>query len=235
MFSVLWACGCGPLGGAAVFLGNSLIFHSPEHWSSLCIHLFPTLVLFTLRHNSEAVLTAWPGLFDLHYFNDIPPWQFFVSGSVFYVAWFIPYFLWMTMSGLSLPARGHDTVFHANMRGGSASTAEGGLQFLVKHRYFEEEIKQRAASDTWEVMDLLPYLLAHAFGCFTGFACSAPFFYYRTAHVVGNIIIVLCAIRNGASTYNDYILNSYKKCIKAELQEPDAKMTTSTTKKDKKH
>lgn len=215
IFWIFWGVGNGPLLGSVGALGNGVIFHSVDNMLSLFIHLLPSLVLFTLRWQTDAVRQAWPHVFKLDYMGEVDESRDILHGcAVYYALWLAPFTLWMLTTGLNAPTRMCDTVFHANMRGGPVSTV---VQTTCQKRKRDEQ-KKRAEQNQYTRLDVVIYMLLHCL-CF---ACAIVFamltFRHRWAHMGSIVLMVMSAVWQGAARYNYYVTKSYGSVIRKELK-----------------
>ena len=87
--------------------GNSLVFHSFEHFSNMYIHAAPMLAAWALRWHPTAVEAAWPGLIggagsgEAELLSEL-----FLPTTAYYFAWWVPYTLWLLTDGVGRPAKG---------------------------------------------------------------------------------------------------------------------------------
>lgn len=205
IFAACWGVGAGVLLLAAAFLGNALIFHDADNVASVLIHLFPSLVLYTLRWDNERVHSAWPE-FHLDYLPFITAKEIFGWSMAFYGAWFVLYTIWLTCFGMNLPKRGYDTIFHCNMRG-----AMGKVIFAKFKGLGREAHKIAAASNEFSRVDALIYMLAHAICSSLAFLTSILCFKWNVWHAGMNIATTAIVIYNGAERYNYYVTHLYTK------------------------
>jgi len=208
MFSASWGIGCGILLLAAGFLGNALIFHDADNVASVLIHLFPSLVLYTLRWCHEKVHKEWPA-FKLDYFLQIKPTEILLWSMAMYCVWFVFYTLWLMCCGMGLPKRSYDTIFHANMRGGM-----GKLIYTKGRGLGHEHHKTAAGSNEFTRVDALIYQLCHLLLSSLAILTSLLCFYFWQWHAMVGIAMTLRVIYNGAARYNYYLIDLYSRKLK---------------------
>ena len=123
-FATIFALSNGPLGWSVLALRNALVFHDSLQSAVTFIHLTPIIFTWCVRWHAPAVHAAWPGLFpvaDLAFSVRLP--------VLAYVAWWIPYTLWLLLIGIRLPKLGHDTVYEGIRKGGfGAWAARAGVR-----------------------------------------------------------------------------------------------------------
>lgn len=212
MFCVAFGFATGPLLCAVGALGNALVFHDATNTVSVFIHLFPALLMYTMRWRTAEVVGTYPHLFHLNYFDKINPWKdIYVGSLVYYFAWFVPYTLWLVVCGMKAPSKGYDTVFHSLMRG--ANPVAGILGWSA------EESKRRAEENDFTVASALIYMGLHAgmvaiagvvaVGCFV-----SPYFH-------GGVCLLMClsCVYNGSRRYAYYMLENYASILKKEIKD----------------
>jgi len=213
MFAAAWGIGCGPLLLAGGVLGNALIFHDANNVASVLIHIFPSLVLHTMRFHGDAVHKAWP-FFELNYFDNITAAHILLAATASYLVWATLYILWLVSCGMSFPQRGYDTMFHYTMR------SSNGAHFLKKLRNVEqEEHRELARSNAFRRTDALVYVSCHAALCFVAILTALPSFWYRRFHGFVTLVVVTLVIYNGAQRYTYYITKLYSKLMEEALNE----------------
>jgi hypothetical protein len=212
-FAAAWGVGCGPLLLAGALLGNALIFHDADNVASVLIHLFPSLVLHTMRFHGDAVHKAWPS-FHLDYLDDITGADIFIAAAAFYLVWATLYLLWLVSCGMSFPQRGYDTIFHYNMRSSS------GAHFYKKVRGVDqEEHRKLAKNNDFQRTDALVYVTCHAGASFLGILTTLPSFWYAYFHGFITLVVTMVVIYNGAKRYTYYITKLYSKLMEEALHE----------------
>jgi len=210
LFCTFWGVATGPLLCAVIVLGNALVFHDPDNTVSVFIHLCPSLLAFTLRWHSEAVLKAWPGLFHLDYFDQVNAWvNVYGNAALFYLAWFVLYALWLVFFGMKMPSKGYDTVFHSMMRGANPVASLLG--------WSKEESAQRAKMNDFTVGSALIYMLFHAVAVLLAMTVSVLCFVSEYFHGGACLLAVLMAIYKGSSRYTYYILENYASVLHREF------------------
>jgi len=233
LFLTSFGVSCGPLLAADLAMPwIALIFHDVSSMTSLFIHIYPPLLLYSFRWRADEVKEAWPNTFRLDYDVDffpapgeVPFVQSIFGGSIIlYLAWFVPYMIWLLSVGLALPQNGgkFDTVFHANMRNGLC--VQFGTMFWK--RPIELSIEQNRTNE-FEMRDVGIYITGHVFGyvaalLLLAYPCSL------SQYVHGSLLFicaVICTWR-GAQRYTYYSTKMYSLLIRkqfaAELGPVDA-------------
>lgn len=218
LFCAFWGVANGPLLSAVGALGNSLVFHDVDNTVSVFIHLCPSLLTFTFRWKSDQIVSTFPGLFHLDYFDSVDPWRdIYILSVCGYFVWFVPFTLWMCTCGLGMPSNGYDTVFHSMMRGGSPIPRMLG--------WTKEEENTRAENNDYTVMSVLLYMLLHAVSCCLSMTLSIGCWYSMIFHGCACFLMLLTSIYKGSSRYSYYILENYITILRrefAEVLKPDA-------------
>lgn len=207
--------------------------------ANLIIHILPSMLVYVLRWNPESMQTAYPNIFDLEYITNeetskIPFMTSWNHGSVgrnaalVYLAWFIPYILFMLTIGLRLPVKKpgktpkFDTVFHSLWRGGPCEVFGKMLWKRSK-----EVSRQQCASDNYEVRDFLFYVAVHWLGCnLLGIQIlSRLCFYSEWSHGLVLVLTLMICAKRGGQRYSYYATSMYGHRIRKHfaklLQEDD--------------
>ncbi len=206
--------------------------------TSVFIHLFPSLLFYTLRWKADEVKEAWTYVFHLDH-DTMQFWptttttSFKFTGTVFgntiilYLAWFVPYCLWIYFIGIDLPRKNrrkklangnpapaiYDTVFHSNMRQGLCIKAGA----IFWKRPVEESKKQVACND-FELRDLGVYMSLHFIASLSSMIFVAyPSFMYRYAHGGYLVIILFMCTWRGAQRYTYYSTKMYSSIIRRQF------------------
>merc|ERR1719401_2691926 len=118
--------------------------------------------------------------------------------------------------GLKLPQKGFDTIFHNSMRGmfGNTIAKCTGLD--------AEELARRKRENDWRVVDVLSYMLGHAFGVMTSILLSLVCFQSMWIHGLLCALMTFVTIYNGSARYTYYMLNMYTKLVRTEVKLLDA-------------
>lgn len=112
-YLAFFSCAVGPLGWATIILHNGLIFHSIEKMTSIFIHAYPLVTCLAMRLYPERLALAWPGRFPTaDEFDAITSYDSVRMAALVYMAWWIPYSLWLLTVGIHQPALGRPTVFN---------------------------------------------------------------------------------------------------------------------------
>jgi hypothetical protein len=217
---------CGPLIGACLVLPFvCLLFHDIQTMADLFIHIFPPMLMYTLRWHADIIRETWPSVFYLDYMGDVT----FVSGSgsrsgvasnaiALYMIWFVCYSIWMLVIGLHLPRRDgdpgrtptYDTVFHSLMRGGLCILIGSSLWGRPK----DISVLHMQANH-FEVRDFGAYMGAHAVVCIASvFVLGYPCFSSQAIH--GGMLVLVTAVttHRGARRYTYYTTTMYGKMVR---------------------
>jgi len=199
MFLMFFASAQGPLGWACVLLHNGLVFHNIEKMASLFIHFNPIIVSFTMVYYPDELATAWPNRFpgvkELEGFTML---DVYLHGLLFYMAWWVPYTLWLVSSGVNCPNRGRATVF-------------GNL-------YTKNKLQKSLPGKSIRSHAMI-YLVVHCVAVSVAFVWAAACFRFVAFHFAFGVFVFLSAAWNGASYYEYIIASSYTKVLNNLLNE----------------
>jgi len=238
LFCASYGVACGPLLGAAFVLPFvSLVFHAFGTMCDLFIHIYPPMLMYTLRWKTDEILKAWPNVFDLNYVVHFFPktsWGLLGENSIFgnaillYFLWFIPYLYWIITIGLPRSREQtdkpvYDTVFHGNMRNGLCVF----MGNILWKRPIEESKRQVATND-FEWRDLYAYMCLHFFAFLVSlFALAYPCYTSKTLHgILLFLLAVVCSWR-GAIRYTYYSTKMYVKTV-LEIRDESSTETSSS-------
>lgn len=214
-FCAAWGLGNGPLLCAIAVLGNSLLFHDFDNASSVLIHLFPSLVMYEMGWNREAVQEAFPSIFTYHFFNDIHLWHdIYNNAAMSYFAWLLPYAGWLLTCGMSAPSCGYDTIFHFTMRGAGGHVTSKIL------RVPPEEHKELVRANSFPRSYALVYLTIHAILVLLSIPVALLCYADKKIHICLCGSMVLLTIYNASSRYTFYMVSSYGQALRRELGIP---------------
>lgn len=225
--------GCGPLLLAVGFLGNKLVFHDPNELASVLIHLFPSLVFYTLTWCRDRVESSWPeeNIFTLDYINSVDPWRDVWRHAVCgYAMWWVAYVAFIMTCGLTLPhktPRGYDTIAHYSLRGGTFGNLVRTFPFFGKPRFTEEQWNNKVKTNDFSRCDVLIYMVLHAFATILGISVSPFCFMYKPVHALLTAAMVIKSVFQGAQRYQYYISKMYGELLRAEFglkDKPDDNM-----------
>lgn len=213
---------CGPLIGACLVLPFvCLLFHDIHTMADLFIHIFPPMLMFTLRWHADIIKEAWPSVFDLEYLlnkNDDVTFGSVASNAVaLYVLWFVAYSIWMVLIGLNLPRSDdasrtpkYDTVFHSLMRGGLCIVLGTSLWGRSK-----DDSVRHMSTNYFEVRDFGAYMLAHAVCCIsTIYLLGYPCFTSHSIHGWMLVLVLAVTTHRGARRYTYYTTTMYGKMLR---------------------
>lgn len=213
LFCIFFSAATGPLLLAVGALGNALVFHDADQTVLVFIHLGPSLLMFTMRWHPELLITTWPDVFHLDYFDEIRPFvDIYAWGVAIYFVWSALYTSWIICCGLRLPDKGYDTVFHATMR-------DQGTSNPVVHilGWSAEEVKTRVASNDFTPGSVLLYMAFHAIACCLGMLFSVGCFVSIYFHGSLCVLMALTAIYKGSARYSYYMTENYTNMLRKEF------------------
>lgn len=212
LFCTFWGIACGPLLCAVGALGNALIFHDADNTASVFIHLFPSLLLYTFRWQSERVVEAWPTLFHLNYFDRVSPWSdIYLRACAAYLVWWLLYSLWLILCGSKLPSKGYDTVYHFLMRSPNPVSKILG--------WSDEELARRSKANDFGIPSMLIYMLLHAVAVTTAITVSIACFSNQYFHGSACALMLLSSIYKGSSRYSYYMVDQYTIMLRREFKD----------------
>jgi hypothetical protein len=221
LFCIAWSIACGILASAAVVLGNALLFHDASNLVSLFIHMFPTLLMYTFRHNTAEIKAAWPGIFELDYFDTVDVWKdVYLSGLLFYIFWWVLYTGLLLTCMRKFPESGYDTIFHFTMRTNPTAVAVVMKisPALGGEKPSAEEVKRRISENDWDTQHALCYMICHGSACTIALLVAVPTWKFWQVHAALNFFLVVTSVWNGAARYSHYMLRSYADIIRKELR-----------------
>jgi len=222
MFGAMWGVSCGPLLLATGLLGNALVFHDVDNTASVLIHVFPSLVMHTMRWNAEMVHAAWPSVFHLHQLDTMDIWaDVYRPAAAFYMGWLVMYTVWLLSLGMSAPSRGYDTVFHANMQGSIGSVISRKLGQTA------EERAERIDANMFSRKEAMFYMMGHAVASLSAILVSLLCFKSKACHSLLCIAMVFLTIYNGASRYSFYMIHANSRTLRKEFGIPLGRKATA--------
>jgi hypothetical protein len=181
--------------------------------SSLFIHISPAFVTWSLQWHWGAVEAQWPGLFGADHADEVTFTDLFTPAAAVYVAWWVPFTLWMLASGRfhSPKATGWDTVYVATLKG------NGGVRWIVG--LGADEVDTRAS----DVLPTMRYMMVHAALCFACIALSYPLYHSRVLHTVFCVGLFCASAWNGAVRYDKMMTRYYESRLEKLLKEEEEK------------
>jgi len=196
IFFVWYTTASGPLSGAIAACGNSLVFHSFEHFANMYIHAAPMLAYWCLRWNAPSVEAVWPGLVPSN-LESADAWSdLLLPTTIYYGAWWVPYTLWLVCDGVNAPAKGYDTVFNC----------------------FGPLLQAQLGIDNIRVVALF-YMVLHGVVCFGAHAIAAYIFYSSfAAHTLFIVLVLYLAAAAGAKLYSGYMLDVMEAKVRERLE-----------------
>lgn len=214
IFSICWGCACGPLLCAAIFPDNQLVFDDNDKLNTVCIHLFPALVMYCLTWHHDKATETWPGMFTgfMHSRTSDASQDIIVSTGACYVGWWLIYITWLMTFGLRLPKRKgfdvclrlnkkrdavYDTVFHFNMR-----QTLPGIHVLRRVRFCSvKEWDDKCNNHDFDCLDVVAYFMGHSGGALATISGSVLLFWHRWLHGLICTLGVVNVVFNSASLY----------------------------------
>jgi len=202
LFRVVFMTSNGPLAWAVLAFGQSMIFHSAPHMTSVFIHVSPMLLTYALRWYPSrfSVCADWPTCTAEPETGVLP--MVLETHTSFYLPWVIAYYVWVfVLMNNRIKERGYKTLF-------DRVSNRGPTKFLTK--ISRNEYVQKAA-----------YMLVHvAFATVTMLLATA---YWRshTAHFLFIVAILATSAWNAAGFYFTVFANRYVE----ELHEQATKLT----------
>jgi len=217
LFLAAFGISCGPLLASNISLPFiALIFHDISSMTSVFIHIYPPLLLYTLRWKVGEVTEAWPNTFLLEYdinFYPSPRVSFidsiFGCTTIVYLLWLALYLVWMILLGFKNVEK-FDTVFHSTMRDGLCVK----IGSIVWKRPVQLSIEQTKTNE-FETRDFMIYCAGHVILFFTSLvilAYSCTLSSYVHGSILG-ICTVICIWR-GARRYTYYSTKMYSILIR---------------------
>jgi len=223
IFFAAYGAACGPLLASNIALSFvALIFHDVGSMTSLFIHIYPPMLLYILRWNSEEVTEAWPNTFDLDYdivFFPSTDGSFvqsvFGATTTLYFIWFVLYTIWQLSVGLSLPKNNgtYDTVFHSTLR--------GGLCIQIGTLFWKRSVelsKDQMKTNDFHVKDFILYMSFHAIGAIGSlFVLAYPCSLSKYVHAAFLFICLIICTWRGAQRYTYYSTDMYSNLIRKQF------------------
>lgn len=207
----------GPLGASIIPLKNALVLHDIEQFSGCFIHLWPVFTTLSVRWNPALVMEKYPGLFDsLTGFHDSPAGEsdlleLIKLGVVTYLAWWIPFTLWMLVHGRhqSNLKTGWTTVYlNLVMR-------EATVRKVVGVRGGDEDAIVSSASG---IAPTLKYMAVHGAASTTSLVFSALCYKYMRLHLIYCIVLVCVSLYNASKRYEWMLTERYGQAIRKHIE-----------------
>lgn len=236
--AAVFAASCGPLAWSVLVLGNALVLHDPTATMSLFIHIIPPILMWSLRWHAHVVHATYPNVFrggeggvstniasaawdddfdesmtctELNLFgvsNPNPVVAFLLPAMVGYFLWWIPYTIWLLMSGLhhSVEKTGKLTVFRDNVARNSAMST-----VLVGKKVASEQ-------DLQSQYVALKYMIIHSILCILAFLWSYLCHRFYSVHTIFCMVLVISAVREGGAKYYKMTTKWYLKAVEKMLE-----------------
>ncbi|CAD7939497.1 unnamed protein product [Amoebophrya sp. A120] len=248
VFGTFFATSTGPLLGSVIALQNALVFHSLDNMINVLIHLFPPLLFYTLKFKTQRILDVYPGVFNLHYIDELDVvTDVVLPGVALYWAWWLFYAPWLLTVGKELPNRSKAQIAEAAKRlQERMKSSKQPAQCSPGPEYYDtvfhaimrgsgpivgtvdgvlgirgEEKRQRQQANSFSRAQIMGYMCTHAFAAHIGFLLSIPLWYSRDFFRAMLVASVSSAIWHAASRYNHQLGKAYEKVVLAELQKID--------------
>jgi hypothetical protein len=183
---------------------------------------------------SSAPLLPNPGVGDLFFWNGLDQPSVARNALLVYLAWWLPYTIWMLLYGLKLPVYPkdkydgrpqpkYDTVFHSLWRDGPCDLV--GSVLWKRPQQVSHDQSQR---NDFEVRDFMFYMMGHAIACIIigiGVVGSISYMGGQRGHGLMLLLATTLGAERGAQRYTYFVTAMYgQKLRKAYLE-------TTTTKK----
>lgn len=195
MFTLAWAPATGVLAIMALVNGNQLSFNHLPTIAETFIHLFPTLVMYTMRWESEKLIATHPWFFDFQYLSSITNLDIFAATVCLYAPWWFLYMSWAMTCGIwSSPDK---TFFHQQMR------MVRSLPFRALYSQQEHPVR----------LDVFLYMLGHAVWVLALSSVAMLAFHIKDFHVFLNGIAILRVTLLGGLRYGHVL--AYYEAIKS--------------------
>ncbi|KAK5577566.1 hypothetical protein RB653_002509 [Dictyostelium firmibasis] len=185
----------GPLLGAVIPYRNSMVFHSLDKATSVIVHIFPSLVTYSLRWNDDF-------LFSKQNQKEEPNWKnFYLYPIVAYSIWQLVYFFWVGKFKKETIKENNYTTslsFLSTIKEGKKGSLISRYLNFAKpnHRLFFFIFSQF----TYTFLTILPCWL---------------YYKYQVIHSLYLIFVVTVCLWNGANFYIEYFSSNYVAQMKA--------------------
>lgn len=204
LFTVCYTLSHGPLGFAIVLWRNSLVFHSLDKVTSLFIHMYPPLTLFTLRWVLPIELQRqyYPAIADIG--SSVHTKTAIFYTVVFYIIWQLLYYTFIVYGRREKVDRGLRATSYTWLL-----ADKSGVVFRLIQKFGFD-----GPSDGRGRYKLLFYFLLQ-FGYMLLSILPVCLWYYRNmyANVVFLCVIFAVSVYNGASFYIDVFSRRYIKSL----------------------
>mmetsp|Transcript_47323 Transcript_47323/g.112104 ORF Transcript_47323/g.112104 Transcript_47323/m.112104 type:complete len:347 (-) Transcript_47323:1303-2343(-) len=208
-FYMFFALAAGPLGWSVWFTGNALVFHSIDQTASMFIHSSPMITAWCIRWHGARFFESYPSLLPLKDIIDTKSHvqSLYVHPAIFYFLWWVPFSLWMLFHGRHIrkPKWSQHTTWS-----------------LLCESSKVDKILQKTFGIKSDFMTVLIYLLTHAVLSNLVMALTIFLFQNYYAHTAHTILMLLCAVLNGAASYNYFLVESYARAVKKAIVEKQA-------------
>jgi hypothetical protein len=208
LFGTVFLCANGPLAWSVLAFDQSLVFHSPQHITSVFIHVSPMFLTFGLRWAPAEVVAAagfvacgsGPG----GCLGESAAGLLWRAVSRFYVWWIVGYYLWVFgVCEQRVRERGYQTLYDRVSQKGplakiiGARGVLGGASLVTKR---------------------LVYMCFHLlFGCFT-MALACLLWFSFASHLLFVLAICASSAWNAANFYFEHFASEYEAHVRAKLE-----------------
>jgi hypothetical protein len=179
-----------------------------------------------------------PGVSDLPFWKNGLDHPSVVRNAVMvYLAWWLPYTMWMLLYGLKLPVYPngkhdgrplpkYDTVFHSLWRGGPCELV--GSVLWKRPKQISLDQSQR---NDFEVRDLMLYMTGHAIACIIigiGVVGSISYLGGQRGHAFMLLLATTLCAERGAQRYTYYVTVMYGQKLRKAYKEAATIQKTTT-------
>jgi hypothetical protein len=248
LYMTVMGVACGPLLGATLLLPFvAVVFHDVIAMTNLFIHIYPPMLMYTFRWNTDLIREAWPHIFGLDYLDEVhffpsrnnaasgSNWWILIPGNglgsiagnanALYLIWFIPYVLWMLVFGMNLPRK------NRRQKDGSLivprwdtvfhATVRHGLYITFGNIFWARPrvISQaHMLQDDYEVRDFLVYMAIHSSLSYLGTMTLAyACFHYKYIHAALLVVLTITCVHRGSQRYTYYVTSMYGRAVRAVI------------------
>ena len=206
-FYAYFGFACGPIGLYIIWNqeSNLMVFHSKEHISSVFIHLAPMYTAWALRWHHTEFRETWPMMADISKSVEIASnnatfFEFVWPSFIVYMAWWIPYAIWLLFCGLRLEKQGYEIGFTY-----FATFGVGKIAHYLTCKKVPEDNKIGGA---------ISYLFVHLVGIYVPSICFCYLFFIS---YWANVILVFASLSfatyRGAKYYEYLMVGAFEKIL----------------------
>lgn len=228
VFKAASGVACGVLLSANIALPFvACLFHDVNTMTGLFIHLMPPMVMYASIWHTDAIIEAWPGVFNFSYMDEI---RYFggvssVAGcaTALYFMWWIFYISFMLLVGINLPKKFNsngqdakpkwDTVYHSTMRQGVCVA----IGTYIRGRPTADSLKQMEENN-FDLVDFGIYMIAHmtcSLGVIytVGYLCFSNKYFHLSMIGASSALAVI----RGAKRYTYYSTKMYSRTLRKQF------------------